>query len=182
MENGADAIYPDFRATVRNVESALLAQFDLTLDHRKISVAQTSSTVAPSGAPSSERPMSVVIERSIARGEERILFRSHRIETDKPNSVRATVTVEWRGRTSKGVAEAADLPKARIEAVAEATLRAVEEAVNNGQRIPEGEEPKLFANMSPPTGYNLETMTRIGDELQTYFLPFLEHKPGQFVV
>jgi len=46
--------------------------------------------------------------------------------------------------------------------------------------LPEGEEPKLFASMSPPTGYNLETMTRIGDELQAYFLPFLEHEPGQF--
>ena len=46
--------------------------------------------------------------------------------------------------------------------------------------LPEGEEPKLFASMSPPTGYNLETMTRIGHEVQEYFLPFLEHEPGQF--
>lgn len=46
--------------------------------------------------------------------------------------------------------------------------------------LPEGEEPKLFASMSPPTGYNLETMTRIGDELQGYFMPFLEHSPEQF--
>lgn len=46
--------------------------------------------------------------------------------------------------------------------------------------LPEGEEPKLFASMSPPTGYNLETMTRIGHEVQEYFLPFLEHEPSQF--
>lgn len=46
--------------------------------------------------------------------------------------------------------------------------------------LPEGEEPKLFASMSPPTGYNLETMARIGEDLQTYFLPFLDHDPGQF--
>ena len=46
--------------------------------------------------------------------------------------------------------------------------------------LPEGEEPKLFASMSPPTGYNLETMTRIGHEVQEYFLPFLEHDPEQF--
>ncbi|MEL0584603.1 MAG: efflux RND transporter permease subunit [Candidatus Thiodiazotropha sp. (ex. Lucinoma kazani)] len=46
--------------------------------------------------------------------------------------------------------------------------------------LPEGEEPKLFASMSPPTGYNLETMTRIGHEVQEYFMPFLDHNPSQF--
>ncbi len=46
--------------------------------------------------------------------------------------------------------------------------------------LPEGEEPKVFARMSPPTGYNLETMTRIGQDVQAYFLPFLQHEPGQF--
>ena len=46
--------------------------------------------------------------------------------------------------------------------------------------LPEGEEPKMFANLAPPTGYNLETMTRIGREIQDYMLPFLEHEPEQF--
>ena len=75
---------------MRNVESGLLAKFDLTLDHRKISVAQTSLAI-PSNA-TVERPMSVVIERSIARGEERILFRSHRLESKRPHGIRITVT------------------------------------------------------------------------------------------
>ena len=46
--------------------------------------------------------------------------------------------------------------------------------------LPEGEEPKLFASMSPPTGYNLETMKEIGDDVQDYFMPFLDHDPAQF--
>jgi multidrug efflux pump subunit AcrB len=46
--------------------------------------------------------------------------------------------------------------------------------------LPEGEEPKMFANLAPPTGYNLETMIRVGEELQDYMLPFLEHDPEQF--
>jgi multidrug efflux pump subunit AcrB len=46
--------------------------------------------------------------------------------------------------------------------------------------LPEGEEPKLFASMSPPTGYNLETMQRVGEDVQAYFLPYLEDDPGQF--
>lgn len=46
--------------------------------------------------------------------------------------------------------------------------------------LPEGEEPKLFASMSPPTGYNLETMAKIGHEIQDYLTPFLDHTPNQF--
>lgn len=46
--------------------------------------------------------------------------------------------------------------------------------------LPEGEEPKLFASMSPPTGYNLDTMQRIGEDVQAYFLPYLKDDPGQF--
>lgn len=46
--------------------------------------------------------------------------------------------------------------------------------------LPEGEEPKTFASLSSPPGYNLETMAKIGHELQEYFLPFVEHSPEQF--
>ena len=127
------------KQTVRNVESGLLAKFDLTLDHRKISVAQTSRPIPQDTTV--DRPMSVVIERSIARGEERILFRAHRLESQKPHGIRITVSVEWRGRTYKGTAEAADLPRNRLEATGEATLRAVEAAVSEAQHTPEGEDP-----------------------------------------
>jgi multidrug efflux pump subunit AcrB len=46
--------------------------------------------------------------------------------------------------------------------------------------LPEGEEPKLFASMSPPTGYNLDTMQRIGEDVQAYFLPYLLDESGRF--
>ncbi|MGD8558920.1 MAG: efflux RND transporter permease subunit [Gammaproteobacteria bacterium] len=46
--------------------------------------------------------------------------------------------------------------------------------------LPEGEEPKTFASLSSPPGYNLETMARIGHDLQEYFLTFTEHSPEQF--
>ena len=46
--------------------------------------------------------------------------------------------------------------------------------------LPEGEEPKTFARMNAPPGYNLETMSRIGDEVHTYFLQFLDDTPEQF--
>lgn len=40
--------------------------------------------------------------------------------------------------------------------------------------LPEGEEPKTFAVMRAPPGYNLATMTRIGDEIESYFLPYVQ--------
>jgi len=46
--------------------------------------------------------------------------------------------------------------------------------------LPEGEEPKIFASMNAPPGYNLETMTGIGIEVRDYFLPFVDDDPERF--
>jgi multidrug efflux pump subunit AcrB len=46
--------------------------------------------------------------------------------------------------------------------------------------LPEGEEPKTFASMSAPPGYNLETMKEIGLELQDYFMQFVNDDPDRF--
>jgi multidrug efflux pump subunit AcrB len=46
--------------------------------------------------------------------------------------------------------------------------------------LPPGEEPKMFARMSAPPGYNLETMRTIGFDLQNRLLPYLEDEPDQF--
>ncbi len=39
--------------------------------------------------------------------------------------------------------------------------------------LPEGEEPKIFARMNAPPGYNLETMAEIAHEVQDYFVQFV---------
>jgi multidrug efflux pump subunit AcrB len=46
--------------------------------------------------------------------------------------------------------------------------------------LPEGEEPKIFASMNAPPGYNMETMAVIGLEVQDWLLPFVEDDPGRF--
>ena len=46
--------------------------------------------------------------------------------------------------------------------------------------LPEGEEPKTFASLTSPPGYNLETMAKIGKEMQDYLLPYTQHKPEQY--
>ena len=46
--------------------------------------------------------------------------------------------------------------------------------------LPEGEEPKVFASMNAPPGYNLESMIEIAKDLEAYFLPFLEDDPDAY--
>jgi len=46
--------------------------------------------------------------------------------------------------------------------------------------LPEGEEPKTFASMNAPPGYNLETMAAIGGEIQGYFLDFVGEDPERY--
>jgi multidrug efflux pump subunit AcrB len=46
--------------------------------------------------------------------------------------------------------------------------------------LPPGEEPKIFARMSAPPGYNLERMTDIGHEIQNDLLPYLDDDPAAF--
>jgi len=115
------------KQTVRNVESALLAQFDLSLDHRKISVAQTDQQSA-SGAAVIEAPVRLFQDESQDEGN-RILFVGHRIESERSHRVRVRVSVEWNDGRFEGEATGADLPRPRLEALAEATLRSIETAI-----------------------------------------------------
>lgn len=46
--------------------------------------------------------------------------------------------------------------------------------------LPEGEEPKMFARLSAPPGYNLETMEEIGTDLREWLLPYVEDDPARF--
>ncbi|RLQ23362.1 efflux RND transporter permease subunit [Seongchinamella sediminis] len=46
--------------------------------------------------------------------------------------------------------------------------------------LPEGEEPKVFASMSAPPGYNLATMEAIAAEIENYLLPAVEADPALY--
>jgi len=112
------------KQTVRNVESALLAHLDLDVDHRKISVAQTKAR-PPEHVPEP----TVMLLPDPPAGERRLLFYSHQVETERSHRVRHRVEIEWQGERYPGDATAADLPRARLEAVAAATLAAVSAAL-----------------------------------------------------
>jgi len=112
------------KQTVRNVESALLAHFELAVDHRKISVAQTSRPIPM--APPREGSLTVIADAEASAQEARVLFRGHRLETEGGHRIRVRVAVEWDGEAHEGTATAPDLPRNRLEATAEATLAAME--------------------------------------------------------
>jgi hypothetical protein len=113
------------KQTVRNVESALLAHFGLSVDHRKISVAQTQDAVTE--LPEPDIPIHLLPERPAH--DHRVLFYGHSMETERSNQVKHKVEIEWNGDRYTGEASAADLPRPKLEAVASATLRAIEKAV-----------------------------------------------------
>jgi len=115
------------KQTVRNVESALLAHLGLALDHRKVSVAQTKERPAPQVG---QEPL-VRILPDPPVGQQRLLFHAHQVETERSHQVKHRVEIEWRGERHAGTATAADLPRPRLEAVARATLIAVEAALTN---------------------------------------------------
>jgi len=46
--------------------------------------------------------------------------------------------------------------------------------------LPEGEEPKVFAAMSAPPGYNLDTMRRVADQIQRRLDPEIQAAPDRF--
>jgi hypothetical protein len=126
------------KQTVRNVESALLAHLDLVIDHRRISVAQTSQ---PQPAPRANGD-SVRTGPGKEPGKEgRLLFLGHLAEPERTHRVRYEVEIEWQGQRFKGDASGADLPRNRLETVAQATLRGVEAAVAAGR----GEERPTVA-------------------------------------
>ena len=113
------------KQTVRNVESALLAHLDKVIDHRTISVAQTAVGAQKGNgnvSRGSGRPM-----------EERILLLGHEAEPERSHKIRIQVQVEWQGKRFMGDASGPDLPRTRLDTVANAALRGVEAAVAAGR-------------------------------------------------
>jgi multidrug efflux pump subunit AcrB len=46
--------------------------------------------------------------------------------------------------------------------------------------LPEGEEPKTFARMLAPPGYNLSEMRRVAEQVEAYLLPYVGDDPDRF--
>jgi hypothetical protein len=105
---------------VRNIESALLAQFGLQIDHRKISIAQVSPQDLPV-APAPSEPATETAPR-------RIVLRGFHVDRRAGERVLCRVRLGEDEKTWEGQAQGPDYAKARLEVAAQAVLNALSRA------------------------------------------------------
>ena len=100
---------------VRNIESALLAQLGLKVDHRKISIAQTAD-VKPLEALEQQAVRDQVLRRAL-------LFETMTVSPSRrPHRIMISVTLSYRGATETAEEESSDTPRSRVEAAAKAAV------------------------------------------------------------
>lgn len=109
---------------VRNVESALLAQLGIKIDHRKISVAQTAEV-----EPIEALEQSAIKHEALRRG---VVYRTLEVMAAPPHRVRFGVTLDVGGLEVVGEEEAAETTRARLQAAARATVVALDKALPRG--------------------------------------------------
>ena len=104
---------------VRNIESALLAQLGLKVDHRKISIAQTAEV-----KPIEALEKDAVRDRALQRA---LLFENMSVAPSKrPHRLTIAVTLSFRGNTETAEEEASDTPRSRVEGAAKASVAVVD--------------------------------------------------------
>jgi hypothetical protein len=116
---------------VRNIESALLAQLGLKIDHRKISIAQTAE-VRPIEAV--ERDL--VRERSMTRAA---LFEAMTVAPGRrPHRIALSVSLSLGGRVETAEEESADTPRSKVEAAARAAVMVLDKLLTDNSVALEG--------------------------------------------
>lgn len=108
---------------VRNIESALLAQFGLQIDHRKISIAQVNEIDIPV-----ETPMAAAPEPEPAPQPRRIVLRGFHVDRRSGEHVLCRVRLGDKDETYEGQAQGPDYARARLEVAAQAVLNALSRA------------------------------------------------------
>ncbi len=116
---------------VRNIESALLAQLGLRVDHRKISIAQTAD-VKPIEALEKEAVRTKSLHRAI-------LFENLAVAPGKrSHRIGISVSLSYNGRTETAEEESSDTPRSRVEAAARATVMVLDRLLDDSSVALEG--------------------------------------------
>ena len=116
---------------VRNIESALLAQLGLKIDHRKISIAQTAD-VKPIEALERESVRERVLQRAV-------LFEALTVSPGRrQHRITITVTLSYHGRTESADEESSDTPRNRVEAAAKAAVTVLDRLLSDSSLALEG--------------------------------------------
>jgi len=116
---------------VRNIESALLAQLGLKIDHRKISIAQTAD-VKPIEALERESVRDKVLQRTV-------LFENLAVAPSRrAHRIMIMVTLSYRGQTETAEEESSDTPRSRVEAAAKAAVTVLDRLLTESSIALEG--------------------------------------------
>jgi hypothetical protein len=118
------------KQAVRNVESALMAQLGMKVDHRKISVAQTAEV----------RPMEVAEPAAVGEEASRrmLVFGQLVIESPRPKRVKVRVILRHGDAVCEGVEEGVDEARSRVQLAARATVKAMEQELVDAGVVLEG--------------------------------------------
>jgi hypothetical protein len=116
---------------VRNIESALLAQLGLKVDHRKISIAQTAEV-----RPLEAVEKGAVRDRAMKRAA---LFESLSVSPGKrPHRVQIQVALSFGGRTAHAEEEISDTPRSKVEGAARAAVTVLDQLLSDHSVALEG--------------------------------------------
>jgi hypothetical protein len=119
------------KQVVRNIESALMAQLGLKIDHRKISVAQTADV----------RPIEQMQEEAVrTRAKKRVVV-FHGLEvrpSDRPQRVIVRVKLAFEGREAEAEEQGTDTVRNRVEAAARAAALCLDELLPDNSIALEG--------------------------------------------
>jgi hypothetical protein len=111
---------------VRNIESALLAQLGLKIDHRKISIAQTAE-MKPIEALDQHAVRDQVLRRAV-------LFENLVVAPGRrPHRISISVTLSFRDMTETAEEESSDTPRSRVEAAAKAAVTVLDRLLSDSQ-------------------------------------------------
>jgi ABC-type transporter Mla MlaB component len=117
---------------VRNIESALLAEFGLQVDHRKISIARVRSpeismAAQADGTPGATHPEQQTAAEPARASDRRLVLKGLHIERSAGQRMTCKVEIEDAGEVLTGEAEGPDFEKGRLEIAAAALLEALQQ-------------------------------------------------------
>ncbi len=124
---------PGAKQIVRNIESALMAEFSVEIDHRKISVAQVQEPDIPRAEPLPVQAPAPTAAVADTAGRE-VLLETFDIERRGGQAI-CRVTLHKEESEHVGEAEGADYATVRLEVAASAVLRALEKAYDSRVRF-----------------------------------------------
>ena len=118
---------------VRNIESALLADFGLQIDHRKISIARVRSPEITPAAPAApaDVPDAPIAPEPVVSSEHRLVLGSVHIERAAGQKVTCRVDLAREDSVFTGEAEGPDFERARMEVAATAALEAAQQGASD---------------------------------------------------